>query len=255
MLFDKGKLEKMSIRAFLPTTNSEEPAQVSDAKEDIYVVQVNPNDATRDQLIHYANRRPMGSSGSDAVHSRTAPTTLQFELLFDGTGVVPPPSELGDVPLVGAIASAIAGPDTFEVQTEIDKFNHVVFDYNSEQHRPRKVLLLWGELALSCVFTSVNFRYTLFRPDGTALRAIANCTVRESQPDCERARRENRNSPDLTHVREVVDGDTLPLIAHRIYGKPDLYLEVARVNKLINFRRLTAGTQLVLPPIDKRVDA
>jgi nucleoid-associated protein YgaU len=41
-------------------------------------------------------------------------------------------------------------------------------------------------------------------------------------------------------------------MAHRIYGDPAPYLEVARSNGLINFRRLRDGQELVFPPIEKK---
>ena len=51
----------------------------------------------------------------------------------------------------------------------------------------------------------------------------------------------------------VKAGDELPLITYDIYGDPHYYLEVARANKLTDFRNLRAGTTLHFPPVDKRV--
>ncbi len=251
MLFDQGKLEKMTLRAFLPQSSPAEAPRVSEDPADTYVVQVNPSTYTLNHLLHYADRRGQGDSGSDAVYSGSEPTTLNFEFLFDGTGVVPARSELGDVPLVGAVASALAGGDEFDVMAEIQKFNRVVYDYAGEVHRPRKLLLIWGTLEFACALVSLNYRFTLFKPDGAPLRAVAAAGFREALSDAERERRDNPSSPDLTHLREVREGDTLPLLAHRVYGDPALYLEVARVNKLVNFRRLRAGSRVALPPVAK----
>lgn len=251
MLFDQGKLEKLTIRALLPQSSPDEPPQVSDSPEDTYVVQVNPSSYTLNHLLNYSYRQGQGFSGSEAVYNNSEPTTLSFEFLFDATGVVPPPSELGDVPLIGAIASALAGSDEYNVKDEIDRFNRVVYDYAGEIHRPRQLLLVWGTLVFPCALTSLNYRFTLFKPDGTPLRAIANCSFREAVSDAERERVDNPSSPDLTHLRDIREGDSLPLMAYRIYGDAALYLEVARVNKLINFRRLRAGQRLAFPPVDK----
>jgi hypothetical protein len=177
---------------------------------------------------------------------------MEFEFLFDGTGVVPPPSELGDIPLIGAVASAFSDAGPFEVMQEVEKFNRVVLAYSGEIHRPRKVLLVWGTLELSCALVTLSYRFTLFKPDGTPLRAIASCSFREAKSDCQREQEENNSSPDLTHLREVKGGDTLPLLAHRIYNDPALYLELARVNKLIDFRRLHPGARLTFPPVGKQ---
>lgn len=251
MLFDSGKLEKMTVRAFLPETRTGEAPQLSDDPKDKYVVQVNPNSYSLNHLLRYGDRQRQGSSRSDAVYANSEPSTLEIEFLFDATGVVPPPSELSDIPLVGAIASALSGGGEFKVMEEVEKFNNVVYKYDGEIHRPRKLALAWGTLDFSCVLTSLQYRFTLFKPDGTPIRAIAKCSFREFESDSQRERRENNSSSDLTHLREVKEGDTLPLLAHRVYGNAALYLEVARVNKLVNFRRLRAGSRVVLPPVAK----
>jgi len=254
-LFDKAKLEKLTLRAFKPAGKPDEPRQVSDAPQDSYTVQVNPNSYSLNRLVNYTYHRGLGFTASEAKFADTAPVHLEFEFLFDGTGVVPKPSTLGDIPLVGAIASALAPDAPFVVMDEIKKFEMVVHDYSSEEHRPRAVLLVWGSLTLPCVLSSVDYRYTLFKEDGTPLRAVAKCVFCESIPGAERVRRENARSPDLTHLRDVRDGDTLHLLAYDVYGNGQLYLEVARVNKLVNFRRLRPASRLTFPPLDKKVAA
>ena len=249
MLFEKGKLEKLTLRAFKPAPNPADPPIASDAPKDTYVVQVNPGSYTRTNLINYSRQRGQGASASEAVFSDSPPVNLTFDFLFDGTGVVPVPSELGDVPLVGAIASALSGPKKFVVMDEITKFDKLVYRYEGSIHRPRQLLLVWGSLVFSCVLSSVAYRFTLFSPDGTPLRAVAACTFCESIPTALRALQENATSPDLTHLRDVRDGDTLPALANEIYGRPELYLEVARVNKLVNFRRLKSASRIAFPPL------
>lgn len=249
MLFDKGKLEKMTIRAMKPATNPKEPPQPSDLAADTYVVQVNPRSYTLQRYLNYTYHRGQGFSASEAVYKDSPPVNLTFEFLFDGTGVMPKPSELGDVPLVGAIASALSPPKEYIVMDEIKKFNKLVYDYAGKIHRPRELLLVWGSLVFSCVLSSVEYRYTLFKPDGTPLRVVANCTFCESVPDALRERKDNATSPDLTHLRDIRDGDSLPALAYDIYGKPELYLQVARVNKLVNFRKLRSATRIAFPPL------
>jgi nucleoid-associated protein YgaU len=57
------------------------------------------------------------------------------------------------------------------------------------------------------------------------------------------------SSPDLTHSKVVEEGDLLPLMVYREYKTQDYYLQVAKANKLKNFRKLQAGTTINLPPI------
>lgn len=254
-LFDKAKLEKLTLRAFKPSTDPNARLQPSEDPEHAYTVQVNPSSYTLNHLLEYSYQRGQGMSGSEAVYSGSPPTHLNFEFLFDGTGVVPRPSTLGDIPLVGAIASALSPDDPFVVMDEIKKFNSLVYVYDGKIHRPRLLLLIWGTLVFPCVLSSVEYRFTLFKEDGTPLRAVAKCAFCESVPTAEAELRRNAASPDLTHLRDVRDGDTLPLLAYDIYGDARFYLEVARVNRLFNFRRLRPATRLSFPPLDKQVTA
>lgn len=249
MFLDSGKLEKLTLRAFKPAANPDDPPVVSEAPSDAYVVQVNPNSYSLSHVLNYSYHRGQGFSGSEAVYSDSPPVTLDFEFLFDGTGVVPAPSELGDIPLVGALASALAGDKPYAVMDEIKKFSTLVYRYHGESHRPRHLLLVWGSLVFPCVVSTLSYRFTLFKPDGTPLRAIAACSFCESVPDAQRVREESASSPDLTHLRDAREGDTLPLLTNEIYGNPALYLEVARVNKLVNFRRLRPATRIAFPPL------
>jgi nucleoid-associated protein YgaU len=65
----------------------------------------------------------------------------------------------------------------------------------------------------------------------------------------EEALRANRSSPDMSHLIEVKAGDTLPLLCYRVYRDSSYYLEVARQNKLTDFRDLKPGSKLHFPPL------
>jgi len=56
------------------------------------------------------------------------------------------------------------------------------------------------------------------------------------------------SSPDLTHRVEVKEYDLLPNLTYKVYNNQNYYLQVARVNRLKNFRKLRPGV-LVFPPI------
>lgn len=250
MLFEQGKLEKMILRAYQPSTSADDVPQVSDAPEDSYVVQVNPSSYTIQQTIQYAQTQAQGTKGDAGNFSKSPPREMSFTFLFDATGVVPPPpNPLSGVPIAGAIAAALSSED-YVIADEIEKFNHVVYDYAGEIHRPRRILMLWGALGFSCVLTEISFDFKLFRPDGTPLRATATCTFREAVPDSQRVLEEANSSPDLTHLRQVKDGDRLPLMAHEVYGDARHYLALARHNGLVNFRKLRPGTDLELPRLE-----
>ena len=107
-------------------------------------------------------------------------------------------------------------------------------------------------MSFTCALTSVSYEFKLFKPDGTPLRVQATCAFQEALTDTERENEEENSSPDLNHIREVHDGDKLPLMSHQVYGDSRRYIEVARHNKIVNFRRLLPGTRLNMPRLDSK---
>lgn len=252
-LTSNGKLEKMIVRAFRPQTTAGEKAELSTDEADKYVVQVNPESYQINYQVNYDHRPAQGNSGSQAKYASTSPPTLEFDFLFDGTGVIPAAAgPLDNVPIAGAVADLISGSEEYDVMTELGKFMQVVYDFQDEEHRPRRIQLTWGKLVFEGVLSGLQLNYKLFKPDGTPLRAEAKATFDGSISDVFRELAEKKNSPDLTHLRRILSEDTLPLMTHRIYGESRHYLEVARHNQLYDFRRLRAGRELTFPPLDKK---
>ncbi|NEO87359.1 MAG: LysM peptidoglycan-binding domain-containing protein [Spirulina sp. SIO3F2] len=90
---------------------------------------------------------------------------------------------------------------------------------------------------------------TEVKRQGQPTRAELDTSFVGDIEDAERLKQENKSSPDLTHTRTVVPGDTLPLMAQRIYKDPTYYLKLAQANKINNFRKLKAGRTVNFPPI------
>jgi nucleoid-associated protein YgaU len=109
----------------------------------------------------------------------------------------------------------------------------------------------WGTLLFKGILAEMTIEYKLFSPEGVPLRAVVKASFKGIVEDLLRLAKENNNSPDLTHVRIVKEGDTLPLMTFRIYGDSKYYLQVAEANNLTNFRRLKPGQQIKFPPIEK----
>ena len=61
----------------------------------------------------------------------------------------------------------------------------------------------------------------------------------------------SKQSPDMSRLVTVKEGETLPYLCHRLYGDSLLVREVARFNELDSFRNIPAGTQLLFPPLKK----
>ncbi len=55
----------------------------------------------------------------------------------------------------------------------------------------------------------------------------------------------------MTHYYTVKEGETLPIISNNIYGTTQLYIALAKFNKLNSPRSLKAGQKIILPPLIK----
>lgn len=219
-------LEKMTIKAY-------SDSKFTDQVGSDFQVYINPEKYTHTYNIEYKNRQAQGSNGPSPIFNKYMSDDVKFELVFDGTGVVP---------------SALPGaPSTVEQQ--ISDFRKLTFTYNGNIHRPNFLALSWGTLLFKCVLKTLNLNYTLFMPDGKPLRARATAHFLGFNDEVELALKADKKSADLTHVRTAKAGDTLPLMCFDIYGSSVYYPQVARVNGLIDFRNLVPGTQLMFPPL------
>ena len=211
---------------------------------DTFTVMYNPNTFSRSYSTVWDNRSPQGGTAATQSYRRRNSDSVSFEFLFDGTGV----SGIGNKSSEPKNAKGKAS----YVQKQIDAFLKITQELNGETHQPNFLELSWGTFIFHCVLTTATVTYKLFHSSGTPLRATVKATFTQNMSLTEQAAKAGLSSPDLTHVKIVKAGETLPLIAKEVYGNPLLYLEIARVNNLNNFRKLQPGQKLVLPPVNKK---
>ncbi|CAM1368122.1 conserved hypothetical protein [Tenacibaculum sediminilitoris] len=224
----QGELKKLLIKAYKDIAFSE---PVGDGE---FTTLVNPEKYMIAYKPEYEEEQGQGTSATQPSFTRIAPQELDLDLLFDSSGVIDGNPDLKD----GII-------------DKIEAFKKIVFDYSGEEHKPYYLMIKWGALLFKGSLVDLSIEYRLFAPDGTPLRANAKLKIKGTVDDDLRVARENNQSPDLTHYRKVKSGDTLPLMCHRIYGDSKYYLEVARVNKIIQFRKLQPGQEIFFPPLQK----
>lgn len=229
-----GKHGKMLILAFADSKKAESGG-VSEADESFEAL-INPESYTIAYKLKFSDSgQGHGTSGKQLKYQYTEPADMTFEFLFDNTGI-------------------IDGEPRESVADDLKRFKEVLIDYKGDAHEPRHFKLVWGENSIfKGRVTQLDITYRLFNADGTPIRALAKVTFKSSIEEEKRAAKEDKQSPDLTHVRQVKRGDTLPLLCHQIYGDPRYYLQVAAHNGLTDFRRLTPGETLRFPPIAKTV--
>lgn len=219
---EKGALEKLVIKAFKKPDYSGSPV-------DEFEAYFNPDEYNLSYDLEFDDKSGDGATGSPMVFKRIKPQEYSLKFMLDGTGV---------------------SGEKIDIPKKLKKFFDVV-GYDGEIHRPRYLQVLWGTLKSDCIILKADIAYKVFKPDGTPLRAIINASFRENIDDSIRVRKENKSSPDLTHVRVVKEGDTLPIMAYEIYDSISYYLKVAQANDIHDFRNLVPGTKIFFPPVEK----
>ncbi len=221
-----GQLKKLIIKAFKNGSFTQAAGE--------FTLPINPETFSQRFGIEYDKTTPPGSQGNDPKFLATTPQSLDLEFVFDGTGVIPNNPQKDK-----------------SVSEQIEAFLEVVYEMEGSIHRPKYLKILWGSLKFDCILSNLDISYTLFKPDGKPLRAKLKANFTSYIEAAKRVKEEGKNSPDLTHMRTVQEGENLLLMVNNIYQDPAYYLEVARVNGLKNFRNLKVGTQLFFPPVDK----
>jgi len=220
---DRGTLERLVIRGY------DDPSCPEPPKAE-FRAYVNPAEITLGYEAEYQAPSGAGTTGSPMRFNRIKPGDLTVAFFIDGTG---------------------ADGRKVDVQMEIAKFKEAT-GYAGEKHEPRHLKIAWGTLPIMrSKLKSASIVYKLFASDGVPLRAVITAVFIESVDDQTRVALAQDQSADLTHVRLVKAGDTLPGLCELIYGEPRMYLEVARANGLDDFRKLRPGAQLRFPPLAK----
>lgn len=219
-----GELEKLTILAFEDPDYSDKPPVPQ------FKAFVNPTDITISYEIEYEGGQGAGTTNSRMNFKKAKPGDLSLSLFIDGTG---------------------ANGRKADVQAQIEQFQKVT-GYNGKIHRTSYLKVMWGKLQIKrCVLKSASIVYKLFTPNGVPLRAVISAVFVDHSSDKTRVAMAQDQSPDLTHMRLVRAGDTLPALCFDIYGEPRYYLEVARSNRLDNFRQLQPGTKVFFPPLQR----
>ncbi len=200
----------------------------------------------------YGKQQGINTSSKPAKYSLSKPQELSLTLILDDTGVIASGPLETALPIVSKVRNIKEGfkPNVYK---KVEKFLDLTNDMDGDSHEPKFLTVQWGELLFSCRLESVGIRYTLFSRNGNPLRAELDAVFVSDIADDVRTKLERKNSPDLTHVRAVGSSDTLPLMASAIYQTPAYYIQLARANKLNNFRSLKTGSSVRFPPLRSKV--
>lgn len=193
---------------------------------------INPESYSRNFSIRYTSSKENGANAGTQVFAGIDSGNFDLDLIVDGTGLVP-------------LKQGVT------VDSYITDLEKIVYQYKGTEHRPNYLKITWGKQTFIGVCERLTIRYTLFNPDGTALRASVKLNFLQTVDYKTKSKEARKSSPDLTHVRTVKAGDNLPLMAYRIYGDSSYYIEVAKANNLQSFLAIEPGDQIYFPPLKK----
>jgi len=144
------------------------------------------------------------------------------------------------------------------VSTYIDKLwkltmiEESVKNQKTNRSRPPLVLFAWGtHWEFKAAITNLSVRYTLFKQDGTPVRAVATLTLQEASDAAEK-KKQNPTSHALPgyRLREVRPKDTLALIAYEEYRDGNCWRHIADANNIDDPNAITPGQVLLIPPLE-----
>lgn len=194
-----------------------------------YTVMFNPEHLEHSERLIVIPRMPQGEFEPEAMYDSSAGETFNIQLMIDGTG---------------------ASGEKRDVSLEIMRLKMTV-GYNGILHMPNYLVIVWGAFLRTAICTDFSVKYTVFKPDGSPLRANVTLNFRKHVPKILSLLEVKLSSPDLTHRQTIKDGDRIDRICQRHYNDKTRYLEVAKANGLTSFRFLKPGTTLDLPPVEK----
>jgi contractile injection system tube protein len=182
--------------------------------------------------------------GTPSSRARTAPTpefvgtkprNLRLKLLFD------------------AWASGEAAV-TAAVDQLLEWCNPSASSISQARPSPPILAFTWGQTAFfDAYLQSVEAQYTMFKPDGTPVRATVNVVLVEVPNE---PAGQNPTSGSLAGHRTVrmVAGESLHSIAYREYGRADLWRGLAADNGIDDPLRVRPGTSLRIPPRERAAE-
>lgn len=256
----QGGLEKLRITAF----------QKGDYKTatESFIVLYNPTSFSQTWSAIWLKEKNVNANSKEKAFRANKSNQVSFEFMFDATDASPS-SENKPGSFTSANKSAAekatvndattlikntspTDPGKRHVNAAIEKFFVIAYTVKGDSHQPNHLQINWGAFEFRGVLDSATVNYKLFNSSGLPIRATLTANFAESISKKEETLVQKTKSPDLTHYRIVMEGDTLPLISQRIYGEPSYYIELAKINNLTNFRKLKVGQRIIVPPIDKK---
>jgi len=204
--------------------------QVSQAATDVFTVQFNPESFRLSKDNGWEFSKATGKDMPELVFTGGQPQSMDIQLTFDTTSTGDPVFE------------------KYSVLRTLAKVDSTALNTTTGLGEPPWVMVQWGSyIGFAAVISGLAEEYTMFKPDGTPIRAKVTVSLRQVASDAQLAGQNptSRTEPRKTWV--VQQGQRLDWIAHMEYGDSSKWRRIAEANGIEDPLALTAGQVLLLP--------
>jgi nucleoid-associated protein YgaU len=193
----------------------------------------NPFEYTVTKTNSYGEKARNRSDVPEVEFKSAGPQTLRIALVFD---TYVKGEESKDVSLITRKLWKL-----MEAKTRQDAGNN-------NKVPPPEVAFEWGVFKFAAVITNMSQKFTLFKQDGTPVRAKVDITFTQhkDEEDYKNTNPTSGGGPSES-VRTVIAGDRLDTIAYAAYGDATKWRRIAERNNIDNPHALRPGTQLSIP--------
>lgn len=194
------------------------------------VFQFNPEDLAITRTIRWNEETNIGSDSSELSFAGGQSQDLTIPLLFDTTD------------------TGLDVRTSYGMLMEMAMVNQILRNFITGMGEPPLCQFVWGKfLSFTAVITQITQRFTMFKADGTPVRARVEVTLKQVEPKLP-----FQNPTSRTETRKiwvVHEGQTLDWIAYQEYGDPAHWRHIAETNNLMNPKDLRPGQVLKLVPL------
>jgi Contractile injection system tube protein/LysM domain len=207
--------------------------QFSSQSSDAFKVCFNPTDYTISKKTSYAEASVPGLDSPIIQFNRGEARILSIELLLD----------------------TYTYDDGGDVRTAYLQKLQSYLLVDGELHAPPPCKVVWGSLEFVGLLEDLSTRFVLFQDDGTPVRVRVTLSFKEYIPVSMQLSATPRSSPDRRKVHTLKRGETLWQLAYQAYGDPRYWKVIAEENNIDTPRKLTPGTGLVIPRLERKAGA
>ena len=185
------------------------------------------------------NRPPTrgAESATPPEFTGTDPTSINMEIFFDAF-------------------EEVAGDVSSDLETLLEWTKPTSASRQQNLAQPPLLRFVWGTNPVLQSFQgflkSVSAKYTMFRHDGTPIRATATITLEEAPAETP-AQNPTSGAREGRSGHVVIEGETLQSIAYDEYGRAGLWRGLAVFNDIDDPLRVPPGLELLIPTMTEAV--